>query len=432
LSTSLTNKPQEGEAGAQRAVGGAATPGSAAGAADTASASGWPWWASAAALLGLAAAAVLVWIVAMNAGAERFGTVPRRTLNGASFQLTHGTGHASGTSFVLESAQDGLVSLSLEVPPLAAEKYPRIEWDLRSADPPAELAFAWRTRENPRRTYSKAVYWLGGRVVPLKLDANDGWRGTIIGIALVARGAMPAPLEVRSVTLPSTTAGATLAETFAQWGERFPLKGYAITFPFDAERAHFMPITMAMAIACGIALAAYLGIAYLRARGIDWRVPWAVFAAAWILLDLRWQFDLGREVAASVAQFGGKTGDAKALAADDAQLVALALDLKRALPPPPARVIVLSDSGVMALRVAHFLLPLNVSRHALARSQERELGKSAAPPPSTLHSGDHVVLLFYSKLRYDPQRHALVWPDGSTLPAEIVVAKPEALLVRIS
>jgi hypothetical protein len=307
-------------------------------------------------------------------------------------------------------------SLSGEVQPFAAEKYPRIEWDLRSPNPPAELAFAWRTRETPRRTYSKPIYWLGGHVVPLRLDADDGWRGTIIGVALVARGAMPAPLEVRSFTLPSTTAGATLAETFAQWGARFPLKGYAIWFPFDAERAHFMPIAKAMAIASGLAIAVYVGIAYVRTRRVDWRVPWAIFAVAWITFDLRWQVALGREVAAAFAQFGGKTGDEKALAADDAQLVAIALELKRVLPPPPTRVIVLPDSALMALPVTHFLYPLNVWRNALARNEEREYGKPKALGRQAPRSGDHVMLLFYSELRYDAERRELVWPDGGNFP----------------
>ncbi len=115
-------------------------------------------------LLAVAFAAVLVWIVAKNSGADRFGAVAPRTLNGAAFQLTRGSGHPSDTSFILESAQDGLVSVSAEVQPFAAEKYPRIEWDLRSVDPPADLAFAWRTRENPRRTYSKPLYWVAGHI----------------------------------------------------------------------------------------------------------------------------------------------------------------------------------------------------------------------------------------------------------------------------
>ena len=420
----LTNRPDDATGESRQASDG--------GTKGTVPTPRWPWWASGAALLGLAAAGVLAWIVGDNSGAELFGGAPPQVVNGAALKLTNGVGHPSGTSFVLESAQDGIVSLSTEVVPFAAERYPRVEWDLRSVDPPAELAFAWRTRENPRRTYSKPIHWLGGRVMPLKLDANDGWRGTIIGIALVARGEMPTPLEVRSFTLPSTTAVSTLEETFAQWGGRFPLKGYAISFPFDAERSHFMAMGQAMAVACGLAIAAYLAIAYLRGGRIDWRVAWAILAVAWIALDLRWQADLGREVAAAAAQFGGKTGYEKALAADDAQLVALALELKRALPLPPARVIVLSDSGAMALRVTHFLFPLNVSRNAAARNGEHDLGKRGVASGATLRSGDHVVLLSYSGLRYDADKRALVWPDGTALSAEIVIAKPEALLLRIS
>src|SRR5206468_10895722 len=129
-----------------------------------------------------------------------------------AFQLTRGIGHPERTSFIVEASQDGVASLSAEILPFPAEKYPRIEWNLRSDDPPNELAFAWRTRENPRRTFAKPLFWLSGRIVPLRLEASDGWRGTITGVALVVRGSIPAPLEVVSVNLPSTSVGATLAE----------------------------------------------------------------------------------------------------------------------------------------------------------------------------------------------------------------------------
>lgn len=413
------------------AVDPAGNPRSAGGAGETAPGSRWPWWAIGATLFALALAGVLAWAVATNSGADRFGATPPRTVNGATFQLTHGSGHPEGTSFILESAQDGLASLSADIQPFPAEKYPRVEWDMHSLDPPGELAFAWRTRENPRRTYSKPLFWLFDRILPLRLDANEGWRGTITGVALVARGNMRAPLEVRSLNLPSTSAGATLAATFAQWATHFPFQGYTISFPFDAERAHFMPIAKGIAIACGLAILVYLGLARLRTRQVDWRVPWAIFAAGWILLDLRWQVNLAFEVAAAAERFGGKTSEEKALARDDAPLVALAQELRRALPPPPARVLVLCDNAVIALRIAHFLYPYNVSRNRSARNEERDRGILPAPSRAVLRSGDNLVLLFYSGLRYDADKGQLTWPDGSTMAADVVVAKPDALLVRI-
>jgi len=389
------------------------------------------WLASALALLAVGFCAVLVWIVFANSGADRFGATPARTLNGAVFQLTRGGGHPEVTSFIVESLQEGIASASAEIQPFSAEKYPRVEWDLRSVDPPTELLFAWRTRDNPRRTYSKPLLWIGGRIVPLRLGADDGWRGTITDIALVVRGSLPAPLEVRSFTLPSTSVRATLAEMWTQWSARFPLKGYAVAYPFDAERTHFMPIAKALAIACGLAIVIYIGLAYLRSRKVDWRIPLAIFAAAWILLDIRWQIDLGREVTDAVQRFAGKTGDERALAAEDAPIAALAFEIKRALPPPPTRVLVLCDSRLVALRVVHFLFPYNASRNSSARDEERETPKLVPPRREALRSGDHLALIFYSGLRYDSASGELVWPDGGRKPVDVVITKPEMLLVRI-
>jgi hypothetical protein len=287
----------------------------------------------------------------------------------------------------------------------------------------------WRTRENPRRTFSKPLQWLAGRVAPLHLEASDGWRGTITGLALVVRGSLPAPLEIVSVRLPSATVGATLTDTFTQWAGHFPLKGYAIAFPFDAERAHFLSIATAVAIAAGLAIIAYVLLARWRGWTADSRVLWAIFAAGWILLDARWQVNLGRELALAVERFSGKSGDEKALAAEDAALFVLAQDIKRALPPPPARVLVLCDNGLIAMKLAHFLYPHNVSRNLGGRAEGR--GYLVAPDRATLRSGDNLALVFYSALTYDAEKQLLVWPDGRTVPAERVLSKPDAVLVRI-
>ncbi|MEO8302735.1 MAG: hypothetical protein ABI724_01315 [Betaproteobacteria bacterium] len=389
----------------------------------------WPWWAIAAGLLASAMAGVIVWIVMTHTGADRFANAPPFTVPGASFQLTRGGGHPDKTSFILESVQEGLAALSAEITPFSADKYPRVEWLIHTAQPPAELAFVWRTRENPRRTYSKPLRWLAGRVAPLQLTTSEGWLGTITGIALVVRGSLPAPLEVVSVRMPSTSAAATMKEVYAQWATHFPLKGYAITFPFDVERVHFLSIAMATALATGLAILAYLLLARWRGWPVDARVLWATFAAAWILLDARWQLNLGREAALAVERFSGKSADEKALAAEDAPVFVLAQDLRRSLPPPPNRVLVLSDNDLLAVRLAHFLYPQNVSRNLSGRGEGRV--EVAAPDPARLRSGDYVALVLYSAIGYDAARKLLVWPGGSTKPAELILSRPDALLVRV-
>jgi hypothetical protein len=229
------------------------------------------------------------------------------------------------------------------------------------------------------------------------------------------------------VRFPPASARSVLAETLGQWLAPVPLKGYAIAFPFDAERVHFLPIEQALAIAVALATVAFLILTRLRETPVDTRVLWAIFAAAWILLDVRWQVDLAREVAGTAERFLGKSPEQKALAADDALIYALAQDLRQALPPPPARVVVLCDNNVIAVRIAHFLYPHNVSRNVKTKLEERGL----APKPASLRSDDYVAMVYFSGLAFDAAMEVLVWPDGNTLPAELILAKPGVLLARV-
>jgi hypothetical protein len=139
--------------------------------------------------------------------------------------------------------------------------------------------------------------------------------------------------------------------------------------------------------------------------------------------------NLGREVALAFERFSGKWGDERALAAEDAAVFKLAQEILRALPSPPARVLVLCDNELLAVRLAHFLYPHNVSRN-LSR-QGRGGVQAAAPESATLRSGDHVALVFDSALRYDPVGKLLVWPDGHTLPVEPILSTSGTLLVRV-
>jgi hypothetical protein len=386
-----------------------------------------PWWKVATGLLGIAFLCVLAGIVVTHWGSNRFGNTLSINVAGAALRLVQGAGHAEKTSFIVESSTDGVAALSAEVRPFDATNYRRVEWTLRTPQPPDGLAFVWRTRENPRRTYLKPLQWLAGGIAPLNLQESDGWRGTITGIGLLTRGTLAAPIEIDSVRFPPASARAVLVDTFGQWTVRVPLKGYAIAFPFDAERADFLAIAQAFAIAVALAMAAYLLFARLRDATVDGRVLWAIFAAGWILLDVRWQADLTREVVGTAERFFGKSPEDKALAADDAAVYALARDLRHALPPPPARVIVLCKSKVLAVRIAYFLYPHNVSSNVRLEESDGNL----APQPAKLRTGEYVAIIFFAELTFDAAKGALVWPDGRTLPAELTFSQPGVVLARI-
>ena len=382
------------------------------------------WWAAAGALLGLGLGVVLFCaVLAQSAGHWTSAPAPILAA-GADLIPIQGTGHKEGKWFVLEApGADGVSVLTAKLSPFQAGEFPRVEWTLDSAQPPADLIFVWRTREHPKRSYSKRLQWLVNGVAPLELKADDGWSGTITGVALLVRSKLPAPLRVGEVRMISRSASAAASELFRQWSEGIVLRGYSVSFPFDAERAHSLAPLAAVALAEGLAMSVYLLLAYWRGWRRDRRVLWGIFLGGWLLLDLRWQANLWSEVAERGHRFAGKTSEEKHLAADDAALFVLVEKMKSALPAAPARVVLFCDNASLCSRAAFLLYPHNV---------HRAYHRTVPPPgPADLHGGDYVLLLYSKAIGYERIRQLAVWPDGGTKPAEEILLQPEALLLRI-
>ncbi len=375
-------------------------------------------------------ALLLLAVLATHAGANWFDDAPEIVVGGAGLQVVRGTGAVQGASLVVEAAQNGLAAVAVPNVSFAAEARPRVEWSLRSAQPPQDIAFVWRTREDPGRTHARPLQWTVSGPAPLELGSDEGWQGTITGIGLVVRGTLRTPLVIDGVRVPSGSARATMHALVSQWGTYFPLQGYAVAFPFDSERGAMLPLAQALAVAVGIALALAFAIARWRDAPVRAPVVWVVLGLAWIALDARWQANLWRTVVAAHERYSGKDMEAKWQASDDAALHTLARELLKVLPPPPARIVIVSDNAVLRVRLGHFLYPHNV--HAPLK-----LPRGAGDPHrglvdhAALRSGDHVLLFFDSLLGYDAARGVLQWPDGHVLPVAPLLARPNTLLVRV-
>jgi hypothetical protein len=382
------------------------------------------WWVIAVTLLGIALCVVLLATVAIkNTGAWTDAPSPI-VVSGPDWILVQGSGHRDGDWFVLEApGASGVSVLSAKLAPFQAKDFPRAEWTLASAEPPSEVFFVWRTREHPKRSYSKRLEWLVNGVAPLELRPDDGWSGTITGVALAVRSTLETPLRVGSLRLASPSAVAVASEFFRQWSARIFLHGYSISFPFDIERAHYQPLLAAVAIAEGIAMVAYLLLARRRGWPRDRRVPWAIFLGGWLLLDLRWQANLWQSAVDQGLQFAGKTTDEKHRAADDSALFTLMEKMKTALPAPPARVMLFCDNLAICSRAAFFLYPHNVYRASAWTSKP--------PDPQQLRTGDYLLLVYTKTVGYDSGRGLVVWGPDRTRAAEQILLQPEALLLRI-
>jgi len=389
------------------------------------------WWAVTGALLGVGLGVVLFYAVVTQSTGHWTDAPAPIIANGADLILVQGSGHRDGKSFVLKApGADDTSVLTAKLSPFQASEFSRIEWTVESAQP-ADLIFVWRTRENPRRNYTKRLQWLVNGVAPFELKAEEGWNGTVTGVALLVRSKLPVPLRVGAVRIVSRSAGAAASELFRQWSEAIVLRGYSATFPFDSERAHDLAPLTAVAFAEGLAMGAYLLLARWRGWRRDRRVVWGIFLGGWLLLDLRWQANLWREVGERGDRFAGKTTEEKHLAADDAALFVLVEKMKGALSATPARIVLYCDNDLLCARAAFLLYPQNVYR---AVQQNRIFGRRgglAPPGPDDLHGGDYVLLIYSKALGYDRQRQQAVWSDGRTKPADEILLQPEALLLRI-
>jgi hypothetical protein len=383
-----------------------------------------PWWAIALTLLAAAFALVIIALAGSHSTGHLVEGPPPISVAGDHFKLVQGRGQPAMEAYVLEALDpQGLGIVSAAVPPFAAESYPRVEWHVRGADAAGmKLTFLWRTLERPKRNFHVELAWQGGNVIYANPTAADGWSGTITGIALVVQGNLAQPLVVQSWTAPSASAWTALTEIGRQWSVPFPFKGTTISFPFDTERSDYASLLIVVALAEGLALAAYYLLARRRGWPRDARVLWAVFLIGWLLLDLRWQVDLWRQLAQTTRQFAGKTPEEKHLATDDHAVFELMRQVNAALPPPPVRILFLADNLALRTRAAFFLYPQNVYHDA---------GRGKPPEPDQVRSGDFVLLFWFRALAYDPQTQQLRWPDGRTKAADKILALADgAVLVR--
>ena len=381
------------------------------------------WWLIASALLVAAIALVMAALAASHSGGNVLKGPPAITVAGNRFNLVRGRGHASEGAYVLEALDSShLGVLSTGVQAFAANSYPRVEWELQGANPgTVKLTFLWRTLAQPNRNFHVELEWQEGRVAAAELGASDGWSGTITGVALVVRGNLSQPLVVQSWTAPSASAWIALAEIGRQWSAPFPFKGTTITLPFDAERDDYASLLIVVAVSQGLAICGYYLLARHRRWPRDSRVLWAIFLIGWLMLDVRWQADLWRQLAQTMRQFAGKTTEEKHLAADDHTLFELMRQVNDVLPTPPVRILFLADNLALRTRGAFFLYPQNVYHDPTRVSR--------APNPEQVRSGDYVLLFWYSGLTYERGQQRLLWPDGRAKAADEILALGDGILL---
>lgn len=187
-----------------------------------------------------------------------------------------------------------------------------------------------------------------------------------------------------------TTVSAWLQQ---RWYDTIAFEGfhtYTINRLYGGPRETALPVGLIAALWVGIAALLWLGWRGLRRRPITLAPLGLMILVGWLVLDLRWQWDLWQQLDLTRQQFAGHSAEQKRLreqprfAALTYQLAVAALE--RTADDPDQRYFIVSPNRYWRYRVAYFLYPRNVAV-ALVGSE-------------ALRPGDYMVLFQEPRLQY--------------------------------
>ncbi len=352
---------------------------------------------------------------------------PPVVLTGAELQLAAGQGEHTAAG--LQIRQPDAQGLSVVQGPVQrmvrAALYPHLSWQVEGLAPGSEMRLAWVTLAEPRTIRERLLPAQAAGSVDLGTDPH--WRGRIAMMGLMVRGPLAEPLLVQRLELRPVTRGSVGLWRWAvgEWSELEDWSQRSINYiagaPLDAL---FYPV-LVVALWVGLSVVLYVLLAWPAPASKGWKPYAALFLLGWLVLDLRWQWDLRQRVQQTEARFAGKSGDEQRLAATDGDLYRFLLDVRRHLPETPVRLLIVSadpaeNTTYQAGRARYHLLPHN-----------GYAGLSRPPDARVAVENNYVLILSpVPGIRYDLNAQVLEWENGR-LPVELRYVAPAGALFRV-
>ena len=347
------------------------------------------------------------------------------TIDGSAFELFAGEGEVSEETFLLTglSERGHAIAITPELP-LGAERFDRLL--LRASG--TEGRRLGLVADDPNRAGSGRFFPLqfeGGvaEIAPSRIKTS----GKVARIGILVQGELSRPVILHGVSLIASPPGAVglLDEIWSEWTTFEGWRGHSINFIAGGVRKALLPPVLAVALWVALSATVY-GLVAAAIRRPRTLVPFAViFMAGWLVLDLRWQVDLARQLQITHETFAGKSWEEKGLVEVDGDLFRVARALHGILEERSATVGVISARADLQGEYARGRLRYHLVPHHLRRVW------TDPPPANVLHGLDYVLFAPpVDGMRYDSLRQELVWPGGDVLPVERIHAYAGMALLR--
>jgi hypothetical protein len=377
-----------------------------------------------AAIFAIALVVCLTVYLAFAVPGRWFSNAPPLAWGPSALQIANGTARVVGDELqVMPADASGVVVVSVRTT-LKATDYAAVEWIAIDVPESIDVSLLWRTNYKPAQLNSIPLNVVAGRLLPAMTRNHPAWVGDIEGLALAMRGPIAEPVRIRGVVVKRLSAGEVLRDRMGEWLAFEAWTGTSINTLTGGADLQDLPLPLLLAAAVGVAMLIVVALNRWR-RSL---VPFPALAlfvlalGAWLLLDLRWMWNLARQVDATADRFAGKSFVDKRLAVEDGPLFAFIQKAKEVMPPTPVRVIVVADSHYFRGRAAYHLYP---------HSPFFDPRANTIPEPSQVRPGDWLLVYQRKGVQFDAAQGKLRWDNRSPVSAELKLAGRGAALFLV-
>jgi len=369
-------------------------------------------------------ACVLAYLAAAAPG-RWFPRAPPRTWSANELGIVRGAGELVAGQLVITGTDASGVALVNVVTDIASLDYPGIEWRATGLAEDADVRLLWRNEFQPDRVNNVPIRVEAGRTITTVIAGNPAWIGHVTGLALAIHGTLAQPVVIDAVTAKPMGVIGIARDRLHDWLAFERWNGASINTIAGGVDYQPLPLPMLLALVVGLSGLAVVAIRRVRPGALTLPLPAimaAFFLAGWLLLDMRWGFNLIRQERETAVRYAGKDAHDKRLANEDGELFAFIEKSLALMPRSPVRIFVASDADYFRGRAAYHLYPHRV--YFDPRS-------NALPPASDMHAGDWLLVYRQRGIQFDRSQGKVRWGDNQIVGAELKLVGPGGALFLI-